>query len=102
MNFTVFSPDEMRAHYAQASNKREALKVLAECTCSTTKEVAKLLGVSEKRRGRYGLKISQEQLYKLFEEGLPVRQIAEEAGVSHTTIHDWKKRWMVEREQDGR
>ena len=99
MVFTVFKPDEMRVHYAQAYNKTEALKVLAECSGSTVKEVADFLGVPYKKRGKPRMRISKQRLHELFEAGLSVRQIAEEAGVSHTTINEYRRKWQSSRTQ---
>lgn len=94
MEFTVFTPDEMRVHYMQAYDKNEALNVLAGCSNSTTKEVAEFLGVQIEKKSRGELKISKRRLLELFESDRSLRQIAEEAGVSHVTIREWRKRWQ--------
>jgi hypothetical protein len=107
MTFTVFSPEEMRAMYEKAPNKRECLCVLADCSCATVREVKKVLGLIPNRKPKAKLVyegprkngkprlIDPEEIYKRLDAGMSLRQIGEEFGVSHQAIFYIKQRREV-------
>ena len=45
MNFSVLSESEAKSLFKRSDNKAVAIKVIADLTCSSRKEVAEFLGV---------------------------------------------------------
>lgn len=79
--------------YLASKNKSKALQIIADLTLSTKREVAELLGVNDvahrKRPARCGC-LDAEKCKALYSGGSTDKELAQELGVSNTTIVRWR------------
>lgn len=93
MNFECLSEGEVRSMYLAAKNKSKALQIISDLTLSIKREVAELLGVNyvahRKRPDRRGC-LDAEKCKALYGAGATDKELAQELGVSNTTIVRWR------------
>lgn len=93
MNFSCLTEEEVRYKYRKADNKEWMVRILADLTCSSEKEMEEFLGaniISEKIRKRTYL--DKELAKKLYDLGMTDGEIANKMLVSKDTIRSWRKR----------
>lgn len=94
MNFSCVSPDEIRAMYRDAADKKNMIGVLAELTLSTKDEIIAFLGVtyvpSARRKSRVYSPLDVERARKLYDKRLNDREMAQELRVSKSTVQRWR------------
>ena len=93
MNFSCLTEEEVRYKYRKADNKEWMVRILADLTCSSEKEMEEFLGaniISAKIRKRTYL--DKELAKKLYYLGMTDGEIANEMLVSKDTIRSWRKR----------
>ena len=114
MDFSCISEREARLRYKEARDKEQELELIADLTGSNVREVLEFLGicdnrkfVTNKRRSKLvdingkavrkssvvccG-KLANTNVLELYMDGLCDREIAEQVGVSRTTVRLWRKK----------
>jgi len=88
----LFSHEEIRTLYRDANDKVKQIKILAQlCDCEPV-DIEEFLGLSlesEKRKSkssRAKIYLPAEAILKARESGVPIKTIAEQYGVSISTI----------------
>lgn len=89
MDFSCFSPDEVRLKYDRANNKNEMICVLADLTASTEKEMMEFLGI--KSRSKY-FKLTDSNVMELYNSGMTDKEISLEIGVTVDAVKAWRRR----------
>ena len=93
MNFSCLTEEEVRYKYRKADNKERMVRILADLTCSSEKEMEEFLGANIIRakipKRTY---LDKELAKKLYNLGMTDGEIANEMLVSKDTIRSWRKR----------
>lgn len=93
MNFSCLTEEEVRYKYRKADNKERMVRILADLTCSSEKEMEEFLGANIIRakipKRTY---LNKELAKKLYDLGMTDGEIAKEMFVSRDTIRSWRKR----------
>lgn len=93
MNFSCLTEEEVRYKYRKADNKEWMVRILADLTCSSEKEMEEFLGaniIRTKIPNRTYL--DKELAKKLYDLGMTDGEIANEMYVSRDAIRSWRKR----------
>lgn len=93
MNFSCLTEEEVRYKYRKADNKEWMVRILADLTCSSEKEMEEFLGaniIRAKIPNRTYL--DKELAKKLYDLGMIDGEIANEMCVSRDAIRSWRKR----------
>ena len=86
MIFEVYSEEEIRQKYNRATNKMDALRVIADLTVSTVADVAKFLGVVSPKK-----KMDLLEAQRLYDAGNSDKTIAELLGVTRAAVYNWRR-----------
>lgn len=93
MDFSCLTEEEVRYKYRKADNKEWMVRILADLTFSSEKEMKEFLGanitVAKTRKRTY---LDKELAKKLYDHGMTDGEIANEMLVSRNTIRSWRKR----------
>ena len=93
MNFSCLTEEEVRYKYRKADNKEWMVRILADLTCSSEKEMEEFLDAniigSRIRKRTY---LDKELAKKLYDLGMTDGEIANKMCVSRDTIRSWRKR----------
>ena len=93
MNFSCLTEEEVRYKYRKADNKEWMVRILADLTCSSQKEMEEFLGANIIRakipKRTY---LDKELAKKLYDLGMTDGEIANKMCVSRDTIRSWRKR----------
>lgn len=93
MNFSCLTEEEVRYKYRKADNKEWMVRILADLTCSSEKEMEEFLGANIIRaKIRKRTYLDKELAKKLYDLGMTDGEIANEMCVSKDTIRKWRKR----------
>lgn len=93
MNFSCLTEEEVRYKYRKADNKEWMVRILADLTCSSEKEMEEFLGGNITRsKIRKRTYLNKELAKKLYDIGMTDREIADEMCVSRDSIRAWRKR----------
>lgn len=95
MNFDCLSEWEVRRKYQEAEDKELALKIIAELTSATKREVKKFLGLivepqPVETRKTY-TKLDTVEAMRLYGEGLNDADIATALGVTKACVGTWRR-----------
>ena len=90
MTFSCLTKDEVRKKYEQAENKSQMLHILADLTCSTTREMEEFLGLSTTPSAHYGRPLDKKQALRMFKAGASDKEIADALGVRLYTVQKWR------------
>ena len=95
MNFDCLSEWEVRRKYQEAEDKELAIKIIADLTCATKREVKKFLGLivepqPVETRKTY-TKLNAEEAMRLYGEGLNDADIAAALGVTKACVGTWRR-----------
>ena len=93
MNFSCLTEEEVRYKYRKADNKEWMVRILADLTCSSEKEMEEFLGgniIRAKIPKRTYL--DKELAKKLYDLGMTDGEIANKMCVSRDAIRSWRKR----------
>ena len=93
MNFSCLTEEEVRYKYRKADNKEWMVRILADLTCSSEKEMEEFLGGNITRsKIRKRTYLDKELAKKLYDLGMTDGEIANKMCVSRDTIRSWRKR----------
>ena len=99
MTFTCLSRDEVRKRFAQAENKAAEIRILADLTSATPKEVARFLGVIWPMRSKRGGRLDEERAMRLYNAGYSDREIADACSVCVYMVEQWRRRNSLYRDK---
>lgn len=90
MTFSCLSEAEIREKYARAENKREMLYILADLTCSTTREMKEFLGLSTTPPAHHAGTLDKEQALRMLKAGVSDKEIADTMDVCLYRVRKWR------------
>ena len=99
MDFFCISEREARLRYERSRDKNKELRILADLTGSSIRDISKFLGASAVLKQQKlpddvvccG-KLADTNVVELYAEGLCDKEIAENLGVASATIRAWRNR----------
>ena len=92
MNFDVVKPDEVRAMYEQAADKRMQISIMADLMTCEEADICDLLGIPHTKKKTRGC-IVEEKALEMHRNGATSYAIAKAFSVSESAVKAWK--WRV-------
>lgn len=92
MNFDVIKPDEVRAMYEQAADKRMQISIMADLMTCEEADICDLLGIPHTKKKTRGC-IVEEKALEMHRNGATSYAIAKAFSVSESAVKAWK--WRV-------
>lgn len=91
MNFDVIKPDEVRAMYEQAADKRLQVSIMADLMACEEADICDLLGIEHTKKRKRGYIVEAEAL-KMHRNGATTKEIANAFDVTPDAVKAWKWR----------